>query len=72
MHDICVRVSFELSSSSWTLVLDSFGNLLECFIHRVPSQADTLPNAIECLVTLRFSLFIAVSVSLRIFLFTVF
>uniref|UniRef100_A0A2N9IEJ3 Integrase catalytic domain-containing protein n=1 Tax=Fagus sylvatica TaxID=28930 RepID=A0A2N9IEJ3_FAGSY len=56
IHDVCLRVSFELNPSSWTLILDSFAKMLEYLIH----TPDSLDSIMECLDTIKliYSLFI--------------
>ena len=56
IHDVCLRVSFELNPSSWILILDSFAKMLEYLIH----TPDSLDSIMECLDTIKllYSLFI--------------
>lgn len=49
IHDVCLRVSFELNPSSWTLILDSFAKMLEYLIH----TPDSLDSIMECLDTIK-------------------
>lgn len=51
MHDVCLRVSFDLNPSSWTLILDSFTKMLQYLIH---TNAASVASIIECLHTIKF------------------
>ncbi|XP_030951658.1 HEAT repeat-containing protein 6 isoform X2 [Quercus lobata] len=50
IHDVCLRVSFDLNPSSWTLILDSFTKMLQYLIH---TNAASVASIIECLHTIK-------------------
>lgn len=51
IHDVCLRVSFDLNPSSWTLILDSFTKMLQYLIH---TNAASVASVMECLHTIKF------------------
>lgn len=55
IHDVCRRVSYEISSSSWSLILDSFANMLEYLLNKADSSANAarITSMMDCLETIR-------------------
>lgn len=55
IRDVCRRVSYEISSSSWSLILDSFANILEYLLNKADSSANAakITSMMDCLETIR-------------------
>ncbi|XP_059442070.1 uncharacterized protein LOC132174428 [Corylus avellana] len=55
IRDVCRRVSYEISSSSWSLILDSFANMLEYLLNEADSSANAakITSMMDCLETIR-------------------
>ncbi|XP_059441155.1 uncharacterized protein LOC132173631 isoform X2 [Corylus avellana] len=55
IRDVCRRVSYEISSSSWSLILDSFANMLEYLLNKADSSANAakITSMMDCLETIR-------------------
>ncbi|XVF53243.1 hypothetical protein PTKIN_Ptkin05aG0084100 [Pterospermum kingtungense] len=54
IHDVSRRVSLDMNSSSWTLLLDSFSKMMDFFLAKAISNASLYKPVLECLETLRF------------------
>lgn len=59
IHDACHCFSLEINSSSWSLILDSFGKMMDYFVGKAgfiagSSNAALVKPAMECLETLRY------------------
>lgn len=60
IHDVCQRVSLEINSPSWALMLDTFGTMVESFLGKAGSKRVFSENAarikavMECVETVRF------------------
>ncbi|KAL6349295.1 hypothetical protein AAG906_033951 [Vitis piasezkii] len=59
IHDVCQRVSLEINSPSWALMLDTFGTMVESFLGKAGSKRIFSENAarikavMECVETVR-------------------
>lgn len=59
IHDVCQRVSLEINSPSWALMLDTFGTMVESFLGKAGSKRVFSENAarikavMECVETVR-------------------
>ncbi|XWS50226.1 hypothetical protein CRYUN_Cryun12cG0070300 [Craigia yunnanensis] len=54
IHDVSRRVSLDMNSSSWTLLLDSFSKMMAFFLAKPTSNAALYKPVLECLETLRY------------------
>ncbi|XP_021274684.1 uncharacterized protein LOC110409597 isoform X2 [Herrania umbratica] len=54
IHDVSRRVSLDMNSSSWTLLLDSFTKMMDFFLAKATSNAALYKPVLECLETLRY------------------
>ncbi|XP_017973347.1 PREDICTED: HEAT repeat-containing protein 6 isoform X1 [Theobroma cacao] len=54
IHDVSRRVSLDMNSSLWTLLLDSFTKMMDFFLAKKPSNAALYKPVLECLETLRY------------------
>ncbi|XP_022762478.1 uncharacterized protein LOC111308416 [Durio zibethinus] len=54
IHDVSRRVSLDMNSSLWTLLLDSFGKTTDFFLHKAISNAALYKPVLQCLETLRY------------------
>ncbi|XVE58219.1 hypothetical protein DITRI_Ditri04bG0152400 [Diplodiscus trichospermus] len=54
IHDVGRRVSLDLNSSSWALILDSFTKMTDFFLAKATSNAALYKSVWECLETLRY------------------
>ncbi|KAL4324142.1 hypothetical protein GQ457_11G032090 [Hibiscus cannabinus] len=53
IHDVSHRVSLDINSSSWALLLDSLTKIMDCFLAKASSTASLYKPVLECLETLR-------------------
>ncbi|KAJ8768399.1 hypothetical protein K2173_021552 [Erythroxylum novogranatense] len=55
MHDVCRRrrVSLHLNSSSWSLILHSFRNILQILVDNAGGDASATRPAVQCINTIR-------------------
>ncbi|OMP02756.1 hypothetical protein COLO4_10863 [Corchorus olitorius] len=54
IHDVSRRVSLDINSSSWTLLLDSSTKMMDIFLAKATSNAALYKPVLECLETLRY------------------
>ncbi|OMO95180.1 Armadillo-like helical [Corchorus capsularis] len=54
IHDVSRRVSLDINSSSWTLLLDSFTKMMDIFLAKAASNSALYKPVLECLETLRY------------------
>ncbi|XWS38094.1 hypothetical protein CRYUN_Cryun19dG0101100 [Craigia yunnanensis] len=54
IHDVSRRASLHMNSSSWTLLLDSFGKMMDSFLAKATSNVALYKPVLECLETLRY------------------
>ncbi|KAK8583569.1 hypothetical protein V6N12_067835 [Hibiscus sabdariffa] len=53
IHDVSHRVSLDINSSSWALLLDSLTKIMDYFLAKASSTASLYKPVLECLETLR-------------------
>ncbi|KAH1107431.1 hypothetical protein J1N35_011199 [Gossypium stocksii] len=54
IHDVSHRVSLDINTSSWALLLDSFTKIIDHFLAKATSSASLYKPTLECLETLRY------------------
>ncbi|KAA3470163.1 HEAT repeat-containing protein 6 isoform X2 [Gossypium australe] len=54
VHDVSHRVSLDINTSSWALLLDSFTKIIDHFLAKATSSASLYKTTLECLETLRY------------------
>ncbi|MBA0553992.1 hypothetical protein Golob_013127 [Gossypium lobatum] len=54
IHDVSHRVSLDLNTSSWALLLDSSTKIIDHFLAKATSSASLYKPTLECLETLRY------------------
>lgn len=54
IHDVSHRVSLDINTSSWALLLDSSTKIIDHFLAKATSSASLYKPTLECLETLRY------------------